>query len=235
VAFLAGETSLVLHAPIRYIAISIGYGGGVTDKVDTSFFWLKRLHSLAGVILLIALVFFYLPFNSIAFMGPHAYDRAVVALNSFPLTVYAEIAFIAVPLAFYILMGLVIAYRSSANVIAYSYYQNWMYFLQRFAGMLALAYVLFYVWSTRLTTAFGDRATTFDYMQRYYLPTWVKVFSIVGVVAVIFYLCSGLTQALMTWGITATRRSRFVATIASWVLMIVLWFWGIRILFTFAK
>ncbi len=211
----------------------MSYGGGVSDKVDTSFFWLKRLHSLAGVMLLIALVFFYLPFNSIAFMGPHAYDRAVVALRSFPLTVYLEIALVVVPLAFYVLMGLVLAYRSSANVIAYGYYQNWIYFLQRIAGMVALAYILFYVWSTHLTYASSDETAAFAFMHRFYLPTWVQVFYIAGFVATVFYLCTSLIQTLMTWGITATSRSRFVATIASWILMLALWFWGIRLLFAF--
>jgi succinate dehydrogenase / fumarate reductase cytochrome b subunit len=201
---------------------------------DTSFFWLKRIHSLMGAIPLAAFVILHFTLNSFVFAGPQTFDRVVSTLHSFPLTPLFEIVFIAIPLLIHVMMGLVLVYRSSANVISYNSYRNWMYFLQRLSGFVALAYVIFHVWAARLAPAVGGGHATHAYMRGHFGPTWVKVFYIIGIVAIVFHLANGLTSALITWGITQGRRSQFAVSIASWVLMIAMWFWGLRILFAFS-
>lgn len=186
------------------------------------------------MILLATLVFFYLPFNSTALMGPHAYDAAVAAIRSFPLTAVAEIVFVWVPLAFYIMMGLVIVYRSSANVISYSYYRNWMYFLQRASFVIALVFIAFHVWTMRLAPSSGGGNATFAYVHAYASHLWVKIFYGVGIVAVMFHLVNGFASSLSTWGIVRGRRSQFAVSLASWVLVMILCLWGLRIFFQFA-
>lgn len=203
------------------------------ETQDTSFFWLRRLHSLLGVFPLAAFVIIHFSLNSIAFMGPQAFDRMLVTLHGFPLTLVAEIFFIALPLLLHVLMGLVLIYRSSANVVSYGNYRNWMYLLQRVSGVIALVFISYHVWSMRIAPRFAGTYATYEHTQAHFQTAWVKIFYVVGIVAVVFHLANGLSSALITWGITQGRRSQFAAAIGSWVLMIALWFWGLRILLVF--
>jgi len=205
----------------------------VRSTQDTSYFWLKRLHSLFGVIPLAAFVIIHFSLNSVALMGPRAFDKLIVTLHAFPLTLIVEILFIAVPLLLHVMMGLVLIYRSSANVVSYSYYRNWTYFLQRITGVIALVFIVYHVWSMRIAPRIAGAYATFEHTQAHFQVAWVKVFYIVGIVALVFHLANGLCNALITWGVTQGRRSQFAMTIASWVLMIAMWFWGVRILFVF--
>jgi succinate dehydrogenase / fumarate reductase cytochrome b subunit len=206
----------------------------MSDKVDTSFFWLKRIHSLMGAIPLTAFLVLYFVLGSFIFAGAETFNRVVSTLDSFPLMPLFEIVFIAIPLLIHVMMGLVLVYRSSANVVSYNSYRNWMYLLQRVTGFVVLAFVVFHAWSVWFAPEIAGVRVTYDYMHQHLEPTWIKVFYIVGIIAVVFHLANGLTSALITWGITQGRRSQFAVSIASWILMIVMWFWGFRILFAFS-
>lgn len=196
-------------------------------RVDTSFFWLRRIHSLMGVMLL-AILILHFTIDSFVFVGPSVFDRAVRTLHAFPLMPVIEIAFVVLPLVLYILMGLVIVYRSSANVVTYSYYRNWIYFLQRISGLIAFMFVIFYVWSVRLMPSYV-------HLQQQLAPLWVRIFYIVGIMALVFHLANSAASALITWGITQGKRSQFAVHIASWVLVIAMWFWGLWIVFAFSR
>jgi len=207
----------------------------VRERVDTSYYWLKRLHSLTGVVPLTAFVIIYFALNSFALASPAAFDKLIVSLHGFPLVAIIEIVFIALPLLLHVMMGLVIIFRSSTNVVSYSYYRNWMYFLQRVSGIVAFIYIAFHVWSMRIAPALSSGHLTYAQVQAHLAPLWAKVFYVIGITAILFHLANGLVLALMNWGIAVTRRSQFAATIASWILMIALWVWGMRILFEFAR
>ena len=88
--------------------------------MNTNEFYLKRIHSLLGVVPLSFFLLEHVFTISRAIVGPKAFDAATAFLQSLPLLYALEILFIAVPLLFHGLYGIVIAFESKNNVLAYS-------------------------------------------------------------------------------------------------------------------
>ncbi len=203
------------------------------ERVDTSFYWIERLHSLMGVVPLGGFFLLYLFVLSFIFSGVDAFDRSLAVVRGLPLFTLLLVVLVGIPLILYVLMGLVLVYRSSANVVAYPTYRNWMYFLQRVSGIVGFAFVILHVWIMWIAPHIAGATVNYLYVKDQLSATWVTVFYLVGIAAIVFHLCNGLAGALISWGITQSRRSQFAAMIASWIAMIVLWFWSIRLFFEF--
>ena len=203
------------------------------SRRDTSFFWLQRVHAAVGVVPLTAYYLLMLALYSLAIGGAAPFDRAMGIVRAFPLTTPLEVVFVGLPLVFYALMGLVLVYRSSANVVAYGAYRNWIYFLWRLTGLAALVVVVYNVGSTRIVLAARGQIVTFEFMRQHLAPLWAKVFYMVGIVAIAFHLSMGCADMLTTWGITQSRRSQYAAQIAAWIMTVVLTLWGMWILLSF--
>jgi len=197
------------------------------------YFLLKRLQSLFGIIPIGAFLVVHFTFNSFVFGGPNLFNLLVEATQGFPLVEFLEIGLIAVPLLVHILLGLIIIYRSSVNLVPYTYYRNWMYILQRITGVVAVFFVIWHVWNTRLHAVFTGTHITFAYMQQHFGPMWVKVFYIAGILSAVFHLANGLATAMMTWGITSSKISQLAMTVVTWVITLAMGAWGLRILLAF--
>lgn len=203
-------------------------------KIDTSFFWLKRIHSFIVFIPLTAALILYLAGYSMAFRGPQAFDRMVSLVHSFPLTAPLEILFIAIPIVFYVLMGLVLIYRSSANVVAYGYYRNWIYILDRLFGLIASVFVVYHFWSTRIVPAALGKFATFEYIHSRLAHPWIQALYVAGIIALVYHCMSRSAALFTTLGIVQGRKARWALSIASWSLMVVIGLWGIGIVFAFS-
>ena len=199
--------------------------------MDTSYFWLKRVHTLTGVVLVFA-VLWYLMLGTVAAANPGMFNGLVATLGAFPLTTSFEIIVVAVPLTLHALMGLVIIFRSSANVTSYGYYYNWMYLLRRLSGVVSLSFIVIVAWFMRVIPAARGTTPSYQYVHALLSISWIKVVSVIGIVALVFYIANGTTNALMTWGILQTKRSRHTTMIVSWIAMIALWAWGLGVLLT---
>lgn len=197
------------------------------------YFLLKRLQSLFGIFPLAVFLCIHFTLNSFVFNGPKSFNLLVEFTQGFPLVEFLEIGLIAVPLLIHILLGLIIIYRGSINLVPYSYYRNWIYLLQRITGVVAIVYVFYHVWSTRLYAFFTGKHVTFAHMQQHFEPTWVKVFYVIGIISVVFHLANGLATACMTWGITSSKRSQLAMAIIAWLITLAMGAWGLRILLEF--
>lgn len=203
----------------------------VTGRYD--YFLLKRLQSLFGIFPLAVFLFIHFTFNSFVFNGPEAFNLLVDATQGFSLVVFYEIGLIAIPLLVHILLGLIIIYRGSVNLVPYTYYRNWMYIFQRITGVVAIFFVCWHVWNTRLHALFTGKHVTFAYMQQHFQPAWVKTFYIIGIMSVVFHLANGIATAMMTWGITASKTSQLAMTVVTWLITLFMGAWGLRILLAF--
>lgn len=186
---------------------------------------------MTGSMLALAL-FWYLAFGTVAAANPTMFNGLVVTLGAFPLTTPFEILVVAVPITLHALMGLVIIYRSSANVTSYGYYYNWMYLLRRLTGFMSLAFVAIAAWYMRIVPAASDGNISYQYVHALLGVSWIKVICTIGVVALVFYIANGTTNALMTWGVLQTKRSRHVAMVVSWIAMVLMWIWGLGLILT---
>jgi len=86
---------------------------------------------------------------------------------------------------------------------------------------------------TRMRAVFTGHHVDAAYMHHYFSSPWVLTFYIIGILAAAFHMANGLATMLMTWGVTSTKRSQNAMSIASWILMVVMGGWGIRIAFAF--
>ena len=207
----------------------------MTENIaDLKYFFWRRLHSLLGILPIGVFLLEHFFSNSYVFQGPAAFNKIVADLQGLPLVLLIEISLIAFPILFHILLGLTILYASKQNVLQYGTYRNWMYFLQRATGMIAVVFIGVHVYETRLKALFADRLVTFDYMHQYFGPFWVKIFYVVGILSVVFHFANGISTSLITWGITVSKRSQQMSAAVSWLVFVGMAVWGLKILYAFS-
>lgn len=172
-------------------------------------FALRRLHSLSGIFPVGFYVLVHLGINSFAARGSEIYDAVAEALESMPYLIAVEIPFIWIPILFHAFYGIVIWMRGDPNPFQYAYPNNWLYWLQRWSGILAFVFIGWHFWQTRLANYLYGVPVDFEMMARILEnPVWLA-FYVVGLTAVSFHLGNGLRTFLLTWGaVTGTRARR---------------------------
>lgn len=205
----------------------------MASRGKMNYFWMRRIHSLLGIIPLSVFVLEHFFSNSFAFQGPEAFNDMVETLQSLPLIYFIEIFVLLLPLLFHGVLGLVIAYTAKNNMLQYNYRRNWAFFLQRVTGVVALIYVVIHVYETRIATLLDGRHFTFVDMQHILEPTWAKWFYAIGILSVVYHMTNGLATAAITWGITISRRSQLMMSNVMWVAFAGISAWGLAIIFAF--
>src|SRR3954466_4425291 len=100
---------------------------------DRTYFTLKKLHSLSGVVPTAGFLIFHLFENSKSVAGQAAFNETVGSIRSQPYLYFLEIGLIA-PIVFHALLGIYIARTAKHNVGSYGFRANWMYSFQRATG-----------------------------------------------------------------------------------------------------
>ena len=179
-------------------------------------FWLRRLHSLSGIVPIGGFLAFHLYENYAATRGADAYNEMTHRLQSLPLAVAAEILLIAVPIIFHGVYGLFITGTSSPNPISNPYARNWMYFLQRVTGVIVFAFLLFHYWTTRLVQLRDHESLDlFRQVQAAVGNPWIYAFYVAGILSATFHVANGIWSFSIVWGFTvgprAQRRMMYVS------------------------
>jgi succinate dehydrogenase / fumarate reductase cytochrome b subunit len=204
---------------------------------DRLHFLLRRLHSLAGILpigaYLVAHIFLE---NSFVLGGPKRFDWFVESLAQIPtaLLLGTEITILWIPILFHALYGLVILRSADIpNALHYDYTNSYLYILQRVTGVVAILFIGFHVYSTRLTYYFHGTEITYAFMHSYMSsPLWFSVY-VVGVLSAIFHFTNGIWTFCVTWGITIGAAAQRMMQLASVVLFVVMSFTGMAILVAF--
>ncbi len=181
-------------------------------------FWIRRLHSLSGIVPIGGFLAFHLYENFAALRGPDAYNEMTHRLQTLPGAIIAEVLFIAVPLVFHGVYGLFITGTARPNVVSSRYARNWMYFLQRVTGVLVFAFILFHYWTTRLVQLTDHESLDlFRQVQGAVGNPWIYAFYIAGILSATFHLANGLWSFSIVWGITvgprAQRRMMYISAV----------------------
>lgn len=199
-------------------------------------FVLRRLHSLTGVVPVGAFLVEHFYTNAKVLYGREAFNRAVGDIQSMPMLVYVELFGIVLPLAFHGLYGVVIAAQGSVNVGNYSWTRNWMYFLQRVSGVVALLFIGLHLWQYRIQKML-NLVRWEDFYHRLTIdlnrPAMFAIY-MTGVTATVFHFANGLWLFGNSWGITVSEKSMRRSALACLVFGIVLWVVGADILMHFA-
>lgn len=117
-------------------------------------FYLRRIHSLLGIIPIGAFLVVHLLVNHQATQGAEAFNKASNFMESLPFLIIVEFLFIYIPLLYHGLFGIHIAFTAKENVGHYSIFRNWMFFFQRVSGILTFIFIGIHLWQTRLQKHF---------------------------------------------------------------------------------
>jgi succinate dehydrogenase / fumarate reductase cytochrome b subunit len=192
----------------------------------------RKLHSLLGVIPVGIFLTQHLIVNQFATRGATSFDKAAEFMANLPFRYALEIFVIFLPLLYHAVYGLYIAFTAKNNVTSYSYFRNWMFYLQRLTGIITLIFVSWHVWQTRIQAALGQEVN-YEMMENILSNPGMFVFYAVGVVATIFHFANGLWSFFISWGITVSPRSQRISTYVTMGVFLVLSIVAIRTLFAF--
>lgn len=192
-------------------------------------FLIRRIHSLTGLIPIGAYLVFHLATNAAIIDGLPAYQYRADQIHQLgPTTIlFLEWPLIFLPILFHGLIGLVIVARGDRNVAVYRYGGNLRYTLQRWTGVIALAFILWHVfqmhgwfraewWVEHVARPLGGarfdpkHAITAAEAIR---SSWIIVaLYAIGVLACVYHLANGVWTLGITWGLwtspEAQRRAK---------------------------
>lgn len=172
-------------------------------------FWLRRLHSLSGIVPIGGYLAFHLYENYQATRGAAAYNAMVRHLQETPFALALEIGVIALPLFFHGIYGLFVTGTARPNVVSNRYVRNWMYFLQRATGVILFAFVIFHLWTTRLVDVRDHESVDlFRLMQSSVENPWIYAFYVLGILSATFHLANGIWSFSIVWGLTVGPRAQ---------------------------
>jgi succinate dehydrogenase / fumarate reductase cytochrome b subunit len=178
---------------------------------DRTYFVLKRLHSLTGVVPVGLFLLEHFFTNARALQGPAAFDKAAAELASLPFVVLIEALGIWLPILFHMVLGILIATTAQANVGRHGYGRNWQYLLQRVSGVFLVFYLIFHTWMTRFDGDYLTSASAYQFMNEQLANPAVRVFYVLGIVAACFHFGNGLFGFSIHWGIVTGKRAQTLA------------------------
>lgn len=176
-------------------------------------FWARRIHSLLGIVplgaFLLCLIYTYS--KSLGPNGVVAFNQALQDRSKIPFLFVLEIFFIYLPLLYHALYGFVILYLGKSNVVRYPHGANVRFLLQRLTGVIALFFIGYHVYATRLTSLVTGSPVDYLWIVRLFEQSWTGWFYLIGSVALSFHLANGIWNFLIVWGITVSKRSQKIS------------------------
>jgi succinate dehydrogenase / fumarate reductase cytochrome b subunit len=188
----------------------------MTAPVLSWHFIMRKLHSLTGIIPIGAFLCFHLFENSMAVKGAEYFTEHVVhKIGNMPYVELMEIFFIAIPILFHAIYGIVIWLQGKSNVTTYGYFRNWMYWVQRITGVIAFIFIITHVWGTRIQVLLANEVTKdslFDHLAAHLDNTFYIIWYVIGILCAVIHFSNGVWLALITWGVTIGPRSQKIST-----------------------
>lgn len=195
-------------------------------------FYLRRLHSLLGIIPVGLFVAQHLVINHFATRGPEAFNAASDFMGNLPFVLFLEWFIIYIPLMFHGFYGVYIAFTATNNVKRYGTFRNWMFMLQRITGVFLVVFIAWHIYQTRVQKALGADVD-YDMMADILSNPFMLAFYIAGVLAATFHLANGVWSFLVSWGITQSPRSQTIVTYISMAIFLILSVIGVQALLAF--
>lgn len=197
-------------------------------------FYYRRLHSLLGVVPIGIFLVQHLIVNHFAVYGEESFNQAAGFMAGLPFVLLLEIFVIYLPILFHAILGVYIVFVTRNNTRRYGYIRNWLFYLQRFTGIVTLVFIVWHVWETRIQIGMGNEELNYSLMENILTNPIMFWFYVIGVLSTTFHFANGLWSFLVTWGITQSPKSQKISTYATLILFLGISYLGIRTLITFA-
>ena len=196
-------------------------------------FFLRKLHSLSGILPIGLFLCEHLLINSLALKGETTFNQGVSLLHSIPYLWVLELLIIFVSLFFHALYGIWIVYLTRNNVFTYSYFRNWLFYLQRVTALITLAFVTWHVIMLRFANGILENEITFNVVSLALSNPVVTILYVVGLLATFAHFANGLWSFLVSWGITIGAKAQRSAAYVCLAVFIVLTVVGVNALRAF--
>lgn len=174
-------------------------------------FWLRRLHSLSGVMPIGAFLLEHMFTNSFIVKGAEAYNEKIAFLQGLPFVVLLEIGFIGMPILFHAFYGFYIMFTGKSNLSSYPHTANRLYVLQRVTGLIAFIYIAYHVYHTRIVNALYGTEVSYERMAEFMKDPKILAFYITGLASVMFHFANGLWGFFISWGLTVGPKAQKVS------------------------
>lgn len=174
-------------------------------------FWLRRLHSLSGVMPLGAFILEHMFTNSYILQGADVYNEKIAGLQGLPYVAFLEIGFIGLPILFHAFYGFYIIFTGKRNLSSYPYTANFLYSLQRLTGIIAFAYIAYHVYHTRIVNVLYGTEVSYARMAEFMKDPKILAFYLTGLAAVMFHFANGLWGFFISWGLTVGPKAQKVS------------------------
>ena len=184
---------------------------------------MHKLHSLTGVVPIGLFLIFHLVVNSYSLRGEGEFNTAVKAISYTPFVAIVEVVAIFIPILFHAGYGFVIAMQAQGpggNLQHYRYGRNVLFYLQRISGVVALAFLIYHIWTTwgvkKLYELNGDHHAGYQAIS-YAALTWrfenigYFLVYVIGVGASAFHLGNGIFSFAIRWGLAIGKDAQKVA------------------------
>ncbi len=178
---------------------------------DRTYFTLKRLHSLTGVVPVGLFLLEHLWTNARALQGPEAFDQAAADLARLPFVVLIEAFGIWLPILFHMVLGILITTTAQANLGKHGYARNWQYVLQRASGILLVFYLFYHTWALRFAGGYLTSSSPYHYVNEHLANPAVMAFYVLGTLAACYHFGNGLFGFAIHWGIATGRGAQNAA------------------------
>jgi succinate dehydrogenase / fumarate reductase cytochrome b subunit len=195
---------------------------------------LRQIHSLTGMIPLGVFLIEHITVNAFALGGPESFRRVAAALGGIPMVAAIEVVGIAIPLAVHVVLGCLIATELPER--GGPHWPTRREIVQRATGLLLLPYLIYHVWSTRLSPdVLVKHADLFDVMHRQVNGVGGLLFHAAGVILAAWHLGNGVQGFAERWGLARTTEASRAAARTGGALALVLAVAGVAALVAFAK
>ncbi|MBQ7630852.1 MAG: succinate dehydrogenase [Selenomonadaceae bacterium] len=181
-------------------------------------FYLRRLHSLCGLLVLGFFIIEHMITNSVAMAGPTIFNQVMGMVEEIPKPIFysIEIGMYAIPILFHGIYGIYIALQAKNNPREYGYLRNWNFALQRWTAWFLVVFLIWHVGYLRIyIKGMTGTPISFELLQNMFQNPVVAILYVLGMWAAIFHFCNGITTFCMTWGITKGSRAQNVISIIS--------------------
>ncbi|MEA5113739.1 MAG: succinate dehydrogenase [Geobacteraceae bacterium] len=193
-------------------------------------FFLRRIHSITGVIPIGAFLSEHFFTNSFAMFGPEVYNSKVEFFMGLPYILLIEIALIWIPILFHGIYGFYIIYTGDASAFRYRFARNWMYVLQRVTGIIVFLFICYHVYVTRISGLITGQHVSFELVQNSLQNPAVLSLYILGIVSASYHLGNGLFGFFITWGITIGEKTQKAASLFCGLVSVCLTVFGLAAL-----
>jgi succinate dehydrogenase / fumarate reductase cytochrome b subunit len=205
------------------------------QAVDTRPFWLRRLHSLVGIIPLGAWIVYHFNVHSYSHAGPEVYNAKLAAMYASPMHLAVSIFLVYLPLLYHSIYGLVVTRQAQPNFLQYSTIRNWIYVLQRVSGIGLLLFIPAHLVKARFSEFFLNEQMSWAHEAAGFAMPLTIVVYLLGIFGVAFHLGNGLFLFGFHWGLWVTERAQKVAAAVSVLLFLALAGMGIYAMIGFMQ